>query len=229
MPDFVSKGSRKSNEKNRRGFSKSSKSWRMEYSLYDERGRRKYLVATERAAFLQAALQAGGKTATFCAVLTFSGARVSEVLALTPERLDEAQGTINFETLKRRKKGITRAVPMPRNLFMYLDGVHHFRKAQLDPKAANKRLWTWGRTTAWRRVQFVMRAAANPEYLAKPKSLRHAFGAEAALRRIPLTTIRKWLGHARLETTEIYTCLSGSEERELARLTWANLNGEAHL
>lgn len=198
-----------------------AKSWRMEYSLYDVRGRRKYLVATERAAFLQAALQAGGKTATFCAVLTFSGARVSEVLALTPERVDEPNGTINFETLKRRKKGITRAVPIPRNLFLYLDGVHHFRDAQRDPSRAAKRLWTWSRTTAWRRVQEVMRLAANPDYLAKPKSLQHAFGAEAALRKVPLTLIKKWMGHARIETTEIYTSLTGAEERALARLTWA--------
>ena len=192
----------------------------MEYSLYDERGRRKYLVATERAAFLRAALQAGGKTATFCAVLTFSGARVSEVLALTPERIDEAQGTINFETLKQRKRGVTRAVPIPRNLFLYLDGVHHFRDASMDTACANIRLWTWSRTTAWRRVQKVMRMTANPDYLAKPKSLRHAFGAEAALKKIPLTLIKKWMGHSRLETTEIYTGLVGDQERQLARLTW---------
>jgi len=50
--------------------------------------------------------------------------------------------------------------------------------------------------------------------------LRHAFGAEAARNRIPLTLIKKWMGHSRLETTEIYTSLSGDEERELARLTW---------
>lgn len=192
----------------------------MEYSLHDGRGRRKYLVATERAAFLQAALQTKGKTATFCAVLVFSGARVSEVLALTPERLDEVAGTINFETLKRRKRGVVRAIPVPRNLFLYLDGVHKFREAQLHPDKARKRLWTWSRTTAWRRVQHVMRLACNPSYLANPRSLRHAFGAEAALRQIPLTLIKKWMGHARLETTEIYTSLIGEQERQLARLTW---------
>jgi integrase/recombinase XerD len=224
MPDFVSKGSRKSIGNSGLPKTRAAKSWRMEYSLYDERGRRKYLVATERAAFLQAALQAGGKTATFCAVLTFSGARVSEVLALTPERIDEAQGTINFETLKRRKKGITRAVPIPRNLFMYLEGVHHFRDAQRDTATATRRLWTWSRTTAWRRVQQVMRSAANPDFLAKPKSLRHAFGAEASLRKVPLALIKKWMGHARIETTEIYTALIGKEEQAFARLTWPRLD-----
>ena len=194
----------------------------MEYSLFDERGRRKYLVATERAAFLNAALQAGGETATFCAVLAFSGARVSEVLALTPERIDEAAGTIVFDTLKRRKRGIVRAIPVPRNLLFYLDGVHKFREAQQLPDGARKKLWSWSRTTAWRRVQHVMRLASNPKHLANPKSLRHAFGAEAALRQIPLTLIKKWMGHARLETTEIYTSLTGEQERQLARLTWCD-------
>jgi integrase/recombinase XerD len=65
-----------------------------------------------------------------------------------------------------------------------------------------------------------MRLAANPDHLSMPKSLRHAFGAEAALKRIPLTLIKKWMGHARIETTEIYTTLVGDEERALARLTW---------
>lgn len=192
----------------------------MEYSLHDIRGRRKYLVAKERAAFLHAALQAEGTTATFCAVLAFSGARISEVLALTPERLDEAAGTINFETLKRRKRSIVRAIPMPNSLFQLLDTVHQFRDTQLSRDAAEERLWGWSRTTAWRRVKKIMLLAKNPSYLANPRSLRHAFGAEAALQQIPLTLIKKWMGHARLETTEIYTSLTGEQGRQLARLTW---------
>jgi integrase len=197
----------------------------MEYSLHDFHGRRKYLVAEERDSFLRKALEIGGTTATFCAVLALSGARVSEVLALTPERLDEAAGTINFETLKRRKRGLIRAVPVPNNLFDLLDAVHRFRGAQNIPTSAGIQLWDWSRTTAWRRVQHVMHAAQNPSHLSNPRSLRHAFGAQAALSQIPLTMIRKWMGHARLETTEIYTGLVGDQERQLARLTWGDLDG----
>lgn len=195
----------------------------MSWSLYDERGRRKYLVPLERKQFLQAALSVGGETAAFCAVLVFSGARISEVLSLTPERIDDANGTINFETLKRRKRGIVRAVPVPKNLLTYLDGVHHYRDAQRDPGRAHKRLWQFSRTTAWRRVKEVMHSATHPEHLSKPKSLRHAFGAEAALSGVPLTMIKKWLGHARIETTEIYTTLVGREERMIAQQTWRQM------
>ena len=192
----------------------------MEWSLYDSRGRRKYLVPKERSAFLRAALGVGGMVGTFCAVLAFCGPRISEVLALTPERLDDANGAINFETLKRRKKGIIRAVPVPRQLLDQLEAVHNYREAQRDPVRAGERLWPWSRTTAWRRVKEVMRQAGHPDYVSKPRALRHAFGAESALNQVPLTLVKKWLGHAKLETTEIYTSLIGEEERALARLTW---------
>ena len=65
-----------------------------------------------------------------------------------------------------------------------------------------------------------MRLANEPEYVSKPKALRHAFGAEAVLNKASLSLIKKWMGHAKLETTEIYTSLIGDEERSLARLTW---------
>ncbi len=195
----------------------------MQWSLYDSRGRRKYLVPAERAAFLRKALEVGGETASFCAVLTFTGARISEVLALTPERIDDGTCTINFETLKRRRKGVIRAVPVPVDLLDFLDGVHGYRIATLDQELAGIPLWSWSRTTAWRRVKLAMRRADNPSFVSKPKSLRHAFGAEAATSQVTLTMIKKWMGHARLETTEIYTTLVGDEERAIARRTWKSI------
>jgi integrase len=138
----------------------------MDWSLHDPRGHRKYLVAIERRAFLQAALAVGGKTGSFCAVLALCGARLSEVLALTPEHIDDGNCAINFETLKRQKAGVIRAVPVPRKLLYYLDGVHHYRDAQANAACADKPLWPWGRTTAWRRVKFVMRRAKVPHFVA---------------------------------------------------------------
>src|ERR1700743_2271385 len=119
----------------------------MEYSLYDAHGRRKYLVPVERNRFLQACLQVKGPTGCFCAILALTGARLSEVLALTPERIDDASGTINFGTLKQGKPvRPTRTVPVPHELLVFLDCVHHYRDAQSDPKRAGERIWTWSRT-----------------------------------------------------------------------------------
>jgi integrase len=220
MADFVSKALAKSTSIIRLVLGIEPKKSIMPWSLFDPRGRRKYLVPKERWAFLKAGLGVGGAVGTFCAVLAFSGARISEVLALTPERIDDANGAINFETLKRRQRGIIRAVPVPRNLFVLLDAVHGYRAAQLDQSRARKRLWLWSRTTAWRRVKAIMRLARLPDHVAMPKALRHAFGAGATLESVSPTLIQRWMGHARIETTLIYTTLIGKEERSLARTTW---------
>lgn len=45
-------------------------------------------------------------------MLHASGARISEALALTPARIDIAGRRVVFETLKRRKRGLYRAVPL---------------------------------------------------------------------------------------------------------------------
>lgn len=195
----------------------------MEWSLYDGRGRRKYLVPRERGAFLRAALQVGGPTASFCAVLVFTGARITEVLELTPERIDRGACTINFETLKQRKRGVTRAIPVPKHLLFYLDGVHHYADALKDTHNAGKRLWPWSRTTAWRRIKKVMRRTSNPEYLATARAVRHAFGAGARLESVGLEMIQTWMGHADIRTTAIYTKVIGKEERIIFGRTWKRL------
>jgi integrase len=216
MPDIVSKGLGKSTNKNR-AKAPGGYEDRMERSLLDEHGRRRYLLPVESEAFLEAALFVGGKVATLCAVLVLTGARISEVLALTPERLDDANSAIVFRTLKQRTHGTNRAMPVPATLLDYLDAVHHYRAAQRDQKRAGERIWTWSRTTAWRRVKAVMIAAAIPRHVSKPRAVRHAFGAKAVLTDINLTMIQRWLGHRRIETTLLYTTVVGPEERALAR------------
>ena len=220
MGDFVSKDLVKSTGNGGRHRPQKRTKGDMEYSLYDTQGRRKYLVPLERSRFLRAALEARGKTASFCAVLGLRGARISEVLALTPARIDGANCAINFGTLKQKGSRPTRAVPVPRNLIMFLESVHHIRTAQNDPARANERLWGWSRTTGWRRVKAVMQMASAPQFVAMPKALRHAFGVEATLESIGLTMVQRWLGHKDIKTTTIYTTVIGPEERALAKRTW---------
>ncbi len=230
MGDFVSTRLGKSIWRlGRRLLGKTKKS-SMEYSLFDTLGRRKYLVSIERTRFLQACLNVKGPAGSFCAVLALTGARLSEVLALTPERIDEPNSSINFSTLKqnrKQKKPVrpTRAVPVPRELILFLDGVHQFRDAQTDELRAKERLWTWSRTTGWRRVKALMRMASAPSFVAMPKALRHAFGVEATMENVALTMVQRWLGHKDIKTTAIYTTVVGPEERALARRTWSGFIG----
>lgn len=187
----------------------------MSGSLFDGRGTRKYLTASERLAFAGAASQADRDVAAFCLTLVLTGARISEVLALTPERVDLANRTLVFETLKRRKRGVFRAIPVPKLLVEWLVDLG---------RPANSRLFPWCRTTAWMLVKSVMRDAGIVEALCKPKALRHSFAVYAGQTHVPLNVVQRWLGHARIETTAIYADALGAEERNLARRTWSFLN-----
>ncbi|MGH7085268.1 MAG: hypothetical protein ACREFN_09805, partial [Acetobacteraceae bacterium] len=57
-------------------------------SLFDAEGSRKYLTETEPARFLAEADRCERKVQAFCHTLARSGCRISEALALTPQRVD---------------------------------------------------------------------------------------------------------------------------------------------
>jgi integrase/recombinase XerD len=185
-------------------------------TLFDGNGVRKYLVPRERLAFVSAAVHEEYTVSTFCLTLAFTGARISEALALTKPRIDRLDETIVFRTLKQRNKITFRAVPVPTNLIATLSAV-------CASDQADDRLWTFQRTTAWKLVKAVMRKAHIPEYLCKPKALRHAFAVEAVMNGVPLNILQRWMGHARLETTAIYANVLGEEERTLARRAWRSI------
>src|SRR3954465_13874721 len=150
--------------------------------LFDAEGRRLYVTEDERRAFIAAAAKAPREVRTFCGVLHATGCRISEALALTADRIDLSGRVIVFESLKKRRTGVFRAVPVPPELLDALDLVHGIREAQRRGEA-KALLWPWSRMTAFRRVQQVMRAAAIPDRPhACPKGLRHGFGVHAVSR-----------------------------------------------
>ena len=76
--------------------------------LYDDRGNRLYLTGEERAAFLDAARKAPRQVRTFCAVLHFTGCRLSEVLALTSRRIGMTETALSVSIpSKNAVKGST--------------------------------------------------------------------------------------------------------------------------
>jgi integrase/recombinase XerD len=189
-------------------------------SLYGSTGGRKYLNAAERRRFIRAARRATPKIRLFCLVLGWSGGRISEVLALTPAAIDIESGVASIHTLKRRKRGIVRQVPLPRDVLGELSHVFDLRCLQRDPDSAADRLWTWSRTTAWRRVKEVMMAANISGTPAMPKGLRHGFGVNAFQSNVPPHLVQRWLGHASLRTTAIYGDVMGPDERAFAERMW---------
>jgi len=187
-------------------------------NLFSEQGQRKYLNAIERKAFKQAAEKQPREVRTFCLVLYYTGCRISEALALTTERVDMEECTLTFESLKRRKRGVFRSVPVPSSLVDTLDLVHRLRFA--GPHQQKMRLWDWSRMTAYRKIKVVMEAASIGGIKATPKGLRHAFGIAANQKGIQLNMVQKWLGHTDIKTTAIYSEAVGLEERNVAQRMW---------
>ena len=190
-------------------------------ALHTADGARKYLTAGERDGFLRAAERADRAVRTLCMTLAYAGCRLSEALALTADRVDLAAGTLVFESLKKRRSGVYRSVPVPPALLEALDLVHGIRERQARrSKGRGERLWPWSRMTGWRAIHSVMQAARLDGPHASPKGLRHGFGVAAVSAGIPLNLVQKWLGHAQLSTTAIYADAVGAEEKDIARRMW---------
>lgn len=188
--------------------------------LYDESGSRKYLTVAERRLFLHATTFLPKAGQTFCRVLAYTGCRISEGLALTPRRVDLNAHLVIFECLKKRRRGVFRAVPVPAALIADIDRVHHLRSAIREMKGLDRPLWRFGRTTAWKYVKKAMAQGGIDGAKASPKGLRHTLGVSALQSGVPLNLIKRWLGHSRLSTTAIYAEAVGEEERQLARRLW---------
>jgi hypothetical protein len=128
--------------------------------LHTADGTRKYLTAGERDAFLREADLADRPVRTLCMTLAYAACRLSEALALTADRVDLAAGVLVFESLKKRRTGIFRSVPVPPALLDTLDMVHGIRELHARRgKGRSVRLWPWSRMTGWRAVHAVMQAA----------------------------------------------------------------------
>jgi integrase len=190
-------------------------------SLFGRYGNRKYLNAAERLRFLDAVKCAPPYAREFCATLGYSGARISEVLALTPLGVDLDNGAVNIRTLKRRRPNLVRQIPLPSHLLEELDHVFHIRELQRDNRQANERIWPFSRTTGWRYVKYVMAQAQISGMPAMPKGLRHGFGVNAFQANVPPHLVQRWLGHASLATTAIYCDVVGPDERDFAARMWA--------
>ncbi|OQW54889.1 MAG: integrase [Proteobacteria bacterium SG_bin9] len=188
-------------------------------SLYGTHGERKYLNRYERGRALEAMDRLEVHQSMFAQVLAWTGARVSEVLALTPRSFQIESGIVTIVTLKRRKLHV-REVPLPPTLMASLVRVFGLRHLQGD-SFARQRIWAFGRMTAWRIIKRVMSIAGVRGPQACPKGLRHAFGVCSLQSGVPINLVQRWMGHARLSTTAIYLDVSGPEEMSFARRFWS--------
>jgi integrase/recombinase XerD len=192
--------------------------------LYDALGRRLYLTSGERDAFLRTALGHDRPVRIFCSLLYYTGCRISEALHVTPRRGDFAAQVIIVESLKKRRKGVYRAIPVPPSLLDTLDMVHGLKEIQRRNRRRelDQPLWSWSRTTAWRRVVAVMKNAEISEGPHRvPKGLRHGYAINALNKGVPLNMLSKWMGHSIIEITAIYANAVGQEQQAIAARMWS--------
>lgn len=178
--------------------------------LYDGAGRRLYLNAAERSRFIAAARTTTPPIEALCLCLAYAGCRISEALALRPSDVQIEAGILSIHSLKKRRAGHVREVPIPQELAASL----------VSMGECNSRFWSIDRATGWRQVKAVMATAEIVGPQAMPKGLRHGFAVHAILNNVPPMIVQKWLGHADLRTTAIYTQICGAEERTLAQRLW---------
>jgi integrase/recombinase XerD len=162
--------------------------------LYSTTDGRKYLNRGERLRVLRAAVELRADRALFAQVLIWTGARISEVLALTAASFQVEDGIVAIETLKRRRYCV-REVPIPPALMRALDEHFGIGRAQRCGEASN-RLWPWCRVTGWRVVKSAMSRSGVLGRQACPRGMRHGFGVGVLQAGVPLTLAQKWLGHA---------------------------------
>jgi len=187
---------------------------------------RLYINAAERARFIVAAEKSSPVICAFCLTLLYTGCRISEAISLLCASLQPEDRLITIRTLKRRNLYHIRELPVPEELMTRLVQRANQRA---DPAAT---LWANGahpvdRITAYRWVKQVMAAAEIAGPQACPKGLRHGYGIHAIRSGVPLNMLSKWMGHASLSTTAIYTNAVGAEELAIADRMW-NEDGHAN-
>lgn len=185
-------------------------------SLYAANGARKYLNAAERQRVIAVMQKLAPPESLFALTLAWTGARISEVLALTAASFQADCGVVAIVTLKRRRF-VMREVPVPPELMAALDRYFGISSARRDAG----RLWPWSRVTAWRLIKTVMHNAGVEGRQACARGLRHGFAIGALQAQVPLNLAQRWLGHAQISTTAIYAAACGPEELGFAEKFWA--------
>lgn len=191
-------------------------------NIWTAEGSRKYLSPSELRDFIKETKRYDPRLGTFCSFLAQSGCRISEALSITPRQFDFENSRVIVESLKKRRNGVFREVPIPVELGIQVENYCATHGIRGDEK-----IWTFSRMTAYRHVCLIMEQMGLSGASASPKGLRHGFAIEAIQSGVPLNIVQRWLGHASMTTTAIYASATGPEERKLADLMWGGNEGLA--
>lgn len=141
-----------------------------------------------------------------------TGARVSEVLALTPSHFidDGYDFGVILKTLKQRP-GRPRKAALQRSPRRYVPIVDHLLQDRVQSYLyaaglrKNQRLFAMTRQTVNRHIHALVERVGGAPFRISAHTFRHSFAIHLLLHGRPLKIVSQLLGHQSLDSTEIYT------------------------
>ena len=160
-----------------------------------------------------------------------SGGRISEVLRIRPCDVDEREGALVLDNRKQKRGSRKKRVYVSADLVAQLQVLASnarvgyrtcfFRSAKSgqEPMSA---VHAWRIVTACsRRAGVEIEGADRVPRPANARDFRHGAVVNQVQQGVPLSEVQQQLGHARLDTTTIYTRLANPERRAIAdRVRW---------
>ena len=177
---------------------------RVQRTLYRER--RLELTREEYFRLLRAAERVSEQTVCMLETLCATGIRVSELRYITVQAVRQGFTTV-------RNKGKCRTILLPRRLQVLLKRYCKIRKITSGLVFAGGHGQPVSRYAVWRRMKQLCAAARVAPEKVFPHNLRHLFAVCFYRAQHDLEHLADILGHSNINTTRIYTRLSGEEHR----------------
>jgi integrase len=149
------------------------------------------------------------------------GARVSELLSITPSHINRLEKTIRLPNLKRRKKRPQGRTPkdfvpyqeriVPITDKFRADLVEYCLDYGIRP---DQKIFPFSRIQAFKIIRKYGKKAGIDERKLHPHAFRHGFAVHCIRNRVPLTVVQEWLGHYSVLNTTIYTKITQIDNRD---------------
>lgn len=144
-------------------------------------------------------------------LLYATGMRRAEILGLTDSDFSFSTSEVRI-TGKRNKQ---RVVPLPAKLIGRIHEYMKLRDAEFPDIVAEKFLLHRGRPVTESKITAIVKSAltSTSSHKRSPHVLRHSFATAMLNNGAHLDTVKEFLGHASLSTTQIYTHVTFKEMR----------------
>ena len=160
------------------------------------------------------------RDAAMLELLYATGMRISELAALTIDRVDLAGGRLRVIGKGRKERQLLFGAPAARAVRHYLEVARPVLEARGDTRSAAVFLNASGGPLTARGARLVVDrwvTATGVPASTSPHTLRHSFATHLLEGGADLRVVQELLGHANLQTTQVYTHLSDAALRSAYR------------